>query len=489
MSTGKDRWDALSITRSSIVDRGRYCSELTIPSVLPRDETETETQELNYPYQSVGAYGTNNVASKLLLALFPPNGSFFQLRIDDALLPVILEEIGGKEKLDDTIRSAQKIIANEFESEGMRVDLFQLLQLLVITGNGVLYIPDSGPVQVYNILNFAVKRDPSGRIVELVLRDQIAKSILPEEIVAELERDGSSNSEDDTVTMYSHLIRNGDIFEFTQWAEALQLTDKTRSYPADDLPWIVPRWTAINNENYSRGLTEEFLGDLRTLDGLMEAILDLAAAAARLIILVNPNGYTTVDDIMNAINGEAIEGREEDIGTLKVDKVNDLRIVAEIAKGVEARLSKAFLLNSSVSRDAERVTAEEIRFLAKELEDALGGVYSILSEELQKPLIKRIVKRLRKANKLPKDTPGMSYTIVTGFDALGKGHDLAALDAFIQRATTQPEYPLIVEQREIIYRIAEATGVDPVGLIKSLEDIMATKQQNMMANAVQGGQA
>ena len=38
---------------------------------------------------------------------------------------------------------------------------------------------------------------------------------------------------------------------------------------------------------------------------------------------------------------------------------------------------RLLLLNSSVQRNAERVTAEEVRYMAQELETALGGVYSI----------------------------------------------------------------------------------------------------------------
>ncbi|WP_416142518.1 portal protein [Escherichia coli] len=44
--------------------------------------------------------------------------------------------------------------------------------------------------------------------------------------------------------------------------------------------------------------------------------------------------------------------------------------------------------NSAVQRTGERVTAEEIRYVASELEDTLGGVYSILSQELQLPLVR-----------------------------------------------------------------------------------------------------
>ena len=65
---------------------------------------------------------------------------------------------------------------------------------------------------------------------------------------------------------------------------------------------------------------------------------------------------------------------------LQTDKQYDLRVVVDAIQRFEERMSFAFLLNAAVQRDAERVTAQEIRYMANELETALGGVYSLLSQ-------------------------------------------------------------------------------------------------------------
>ena len=69
---------------------------------------------------------------------------------------------------------------------------------------------------------------------------------------------------------------------------------------------------------------------------------------------------------------------------------------------IETRLQFAFLLNSSIQRNAERVTASEIRFMAEDLEQALGGIYSILSQEFQLPFVMRKMAMMEKSKKLPK---------------------------------------------------------------------------------------
>ena len=79
-NTAKERYETLKADRQQFLDRARECSELTIPSLIP-DEGHNSTSELYSPFQSVGARGVNNLASKLLLLLLPPNSPFFRLQV------------------------------------------------------------------------------------------------------------------------------------------------------------------------------------------------------------------------------------------------------------------------------------------------------------------------------------------------------------------------------------------------------------------------
>jgi hypothetical protein len=69
--TAKQRYEKLQADRQHYLDRARECSELTIPTLIPDDGFESSS-ELYTPFQSVGARGVNNLASKLLLLLLPP---------------------------------------------------------------------------------------------------------------------------------------------------------------------------------------------------------------------------------------------------------------------------------------------------------------------------------------------------------------------------------------------------------------------------------
>ena len=109
-------------------------------------------------------------------------------------------------------------------------------------------------------------------------------------------------------------------------------------------------------------------------------------------------------------NGAIIEGQAQDVSVLQLNKFADFRIAYDSMNKIEGRLQYAFLLNASVTRDAE-VTAEEIRLMAAELESSLGGVYSILSQEFQLPFIMRKLRMMEKTGKLPQLPKKYSPTI------------------------------------------------------------------------------
>jgi hypothetical protein len=223
---------------------------------------------------------------------------------------------------------------------------------------------------------------------------------------------------------------------------------------------------------------EEYLGDLKSLEGLQQAIVEGAAAAAKILFLVNPNGVTDMKDLAEAENGAFREGMEQDVSVLQLQKYNDFRVAKDTADGIESRLSYAFLLNSAVQRGGERVTAEEIRYVANELESALGGIYSILSQELQLPLIRRLIYQMEKQKRLPVlPAKAVKPVIVTGLEALGRGNDLDKLDRFIAPIAQNPEGAARINWGDYYTRRGTALGIDMKGLIKSEDQIAAEQQQ------------
>ena len=227
------------------------------------------------------------------------------------------------------------------------------------------------------------------------------------------------------------------------------------------------------------------------LEALCKSVAQVAAVASNILYLVNPNAVTRISELSKAKSGDFIRGKIEDIQVLQVNKTSDLQIASAEIQQIEGRLSYAFLLNSAVQRHAERVTAEEIRYVASELEDTVGSIYSILSQELQLPLVKRFMTQMTREGAIP-DMPegakGVEPMIVTGIEALGRGHDLNNLDTFIRYAQVFPEaFQMNVKQAEILRQIATSLGIDAASVVKSDEEIQQEQmqmQQMQMAQQV-----
>jgi len=487
-STAASRYEKLAADeRRPYLDRARTCAELTIPTLFPPEGSNSSTK-FDTPYQGVGARGTNALASKLLLTLFPPHAPHFKFDIDELTLEEVTGTEGMQAEVDKALSAYTKRVMTDVESRGFRPTVFEALKHLVVGGNGTLYIPEEGPARFYSLEKYVCKRDPGGALLELILKENIAIAAVPEELRASVAQEGGDSSQDidDTVDLFTHVILMDGMFEVYQEINEKRVPGSEGTYPPERLPWIVLRFSKVDGEHYGRGHCEEYLGDLNALEELSKAVIEYTAIASRVFTFVRPNGTTNVRILQKAKNGDILQGNAEDITTMVLEKYNDFRAARETMQEIEQRLAFAFLLNTAIQRPGERVTAEEIRYMAQELESTLGGVYSVQSQELQLPVTKILIFQLVRAGKLEELPPEVTPKIVTGLDALGRGNDLAQLDAFIQGAMAlAPEAASsVINWQDYMTRRGAALGIDMSGLIKSPEQVQQEQNQaQMMAMA------
>lgn len=495
-TTCASRYASLESDRLTFLNRARQCSELTIPTLVP-PAAHSKSTIYYTPWQGIGARGVNNLASKLLLSLLPPNSPFFRLVVDDFTLDEMMGRPGAKSKVDEAFNKIERAVQTEIEGSNIRPSVFLALKHLIVAGNVLLYFPVDGGVRVHRLDSYVVKRDPMGNVLEIITKDRVNTSVLTSEerslLDAAMDPDKSYDDydSDDLVDLYTRICRHDGKWRLYQEINGKVVPGSEGIYPLDRSPMLALRWTAIDNEDYGRGYVEEYLGDLISLEGLSKAIVQASAAAAKVVFLINPNGVTRMKDVTKAESGDVVVGRAEDVSSLQTEKQADMRITYEATKTITERLSLAFLMQSGVQRQAERVTAEEIRYMAGELEDALGGVYSILSQEFQLPLVNRLMDRMTKQKKLPKLPKGIVQpAIVTGLEALGRGHDLNKYQMLLK--ALQPLGPEVLAKYmnpgDYISRVATSLGIDSKGLVKTDEEIAAQEQQMQQAQQMQSMQ-
>lgn len=481
--TARARYDRLKSDRDSYTKRAEDNAQFTIPALFPK-ESDNATTNYQLPNQSFGARGVNNLSSKLLLALFPPNATFFRLSMDSEVKESLeAQDPSMRQEVEESLMRMEQLILKYIENRQIRVTIKEALNQLIVAGNCLLFLPPKeGGAKLYRLRSYVVQRDALGTPLQIIATDKLTYATLPPDVQTLISKEAKEWKPDEEVTVYTHTYLEGDTYYSYQEAEGQLIQGTEQQYPKNKTPWLPLRFTKIDGESYGRSFVEEYLGDLKNLDGLQEAILNYAVIAAHILYLVNPAGLTQANKIAKASTGSFVKGRLDDIGILQLPKTNDMQTAKATIDALEQRLSYCFMLNSAVQRNAERVTAEEIRYVANELEDTLGGTYSILSQELQLPLVRCLLVQLESRGELPPLDDGIiEPAITTGLEALGRGHDLNKLQYLQKLIAENPGANQYINLGNFIKAYATSLGIDTLGLIKTQEEIQAEQQQAMMA--------
>ncbi len=484
----RERYSQLTRGRSQFLDTAVECSRLTLPYLIQEDLSSRPThQKLATPWQSIGAKSVVNLAAKLMLALLPPQTTFFKLQVrDDKLGVEFPREV--KSELDLSFSKMERMVMDYINASSDRVVVHQALKHLIVSGNALIFMGKDG-LKNYPLNRFVVDRDGDGNVCEIITKELISRKILGQDLPEPLPNspgdDGYTTGSDDhdvEVYTYFRLDDNGR-WVWHQEAFDMILPGSRSTAPKNTSPWLVLRFNTVDGEDYGRGRVEEFLGDIRSLEGLSQALVEGSAAAAKVVFLVSPSSTTKPATIAKAGNGAIVQGRPDDVAVIQVGKTADFRTAAEQIQQLERRISDGFLVLQV--RQSERTTAEEVRLTQMELEQQLGGLFSLLTVEFLVPYLNRtlhILQRNKEIPKIPKDM--VRPQIVAGVNALGRGQDQQSLIQFITTIaqTMGPEIMAkFLDPGEYIKRLAAAQGIDVLNLVKSEEQMQQELQAQQQA--------
>jgi hypothetical protein len=484
--SAKKRYDRLSSDRSQFLNSARQAADLTLPYLIREDETFTKgSRKLISPWQSTGAKGVVTLASKLMLALLPPQTSFFKLQVNDINLG---EELGPeiRSELDLSFAKIERTIMESIAASSDRVVVHQALKHLVVAGNALIFMGKDG-LKLYPLNRYVVDRDGNGNVIEIVTKETISKKLLKKSY-PDYKTEQPNSPSDDTSTsddecdIYTHVQLDNNRWIWHQEVYGQVLPKSMGKAPLDANPWLVLRFNHVDGEVYGRGRVEEFIGDLKSLEALSQALVEGSAAAAKIVFTVSPSSTTKPATLAKAGNGAIIQGRPDDIGVVQVGKTADFQTAYQMVGSLSQRLNEAFLVLNV--RDSERTTAEEVRMTQLELEQQLGGLFSLLTVEFLVPYLNRKLNVAQKTGEIPRLPKGdiVKPTIVAGINALGRGQDRESLGMFLQviAQTMGPEsIQQYINPDEVIKRLAAASGIDVLNLVKSMDERQAEQQQAM----------
>ena len=484
----RTRYNELASERAQFLDVANKCAELTLPYLM-KNEGDTATHSpLKTPWQSVGAKAVVTLASKLMLALLPPQTTFFKLQVrDDKLGQEIDPQI--RSEMDLSFSKMERMVMGYINSSNDRVVIHQAMKHLIVAGNSLIFMGKDG-LKNFPLNRYVLERDGNGNVIEIVTKELINRKLVdvPEPKPNEVSAGGGLNGRtgsgttDDDVEVYTHVKLDQKNGRWTWYQECLDKTlpNSRSTAPKNASPWLPLRFVSFDGEAYGRGRVEEFLGDLKSLEALSQALIEGSAAAAKVVFLVSPSSTTKPQTLAQAGNGAIIQGRPDDVQVVQVGKTADFKTAYEMANQLGQRISDAFMVLNI--RQSERTTAEEVRLTQLELEQQLGGMFSLLTDEFLKPYLERTLMVLQRSNQLPKLPKGIVRPeIVAGVNALGRGQDRESLIQFITTIsqTMGPEtLAKFINPDEYIKRLAAAQGIDYLNLVKSVSDVQQEQQQN-----------
>jgi len=475
MAHARNEYNKLSTNREQFLNVAYDCAELTIPTLLMRDENANYT-EFKTPWQSVGAKGVVTLSSKLMLGLLPPSTSFFKLQLDDSKLGIEIPP-EAKSEMDLSFAKIERQIMDSIAASSDRVQIFSAIKHLVVTGNSLLYMGKDG-MKVYPLNRYVVERDGNGNVIKIITKEKVSRDLVG---MVQLSTDVNKDDKgyDKNVEIYTCVKLTPKGWIWYQEVHDMLIPGSEGKAPKDKSPWLPLRFVTVDGEDYGRSRVEEFLGDLKSLEALMQALVEGSAAAAKVIFTVSPSSVTKPQSLAQAGNGAIIQGRPDDVGVVQVGKTADFQTAFQLANVLEKRLSEAFLILNV--RQSERTTAEEVRMTQMELEQQLGGLFSLLTTEFLIPYLSRKMHTLTKSKQIPSIPKTlMKPTIVAGINALGRGQDRDALVQFVTTiAQTMGPQALAqyIKPDEAIKRLAAAQGIDILNLVKTMQELQQEQEQ------------
>jgi hypothetical protein len=390
--------------------------------------------------------------------------------------------ITAQEITDALAEGERKVTRGLDQTPGFRPMLYVLLQNLIALGNVVLHLPeDNSPVRLYNIRNYCVRRTGTGELKQLIIRQCLMFDELDPKVQESVKahKGGGRFNKDSKVHLFKMIARDSSGgYDVSQWVDDIRLPKEFDGYykTYDDLPYRVLTWKILPEADYGTGLVEDYAGDFSALSALSEAQVKAAVLASEFRWMVRPNGMTTAEDLEDSENGSVIPGTPEDVNIVDSKKAQDIVAIQGVNAEYITRIGRGFLLGSAITRQAERVTAEEIRMQATELETSLGGAYSRIALEVQAPVGRWLLTK----QKLSLRNTQIVMTIVTGLDALSRSGDLDALRGALQDlgniGMLSPEMRATLKLSAIASTIFNGHGLAKDKFVYSEQEIQQSQQ-------------
>ncbi len=490
-------FEAMNAAREPRLDHVRKMALLACPSVAP-EENRTSNDELENPWQNMGTSGMENLTGRSLLSLFPPGIAWYRfrpsalMRSDPGISPEVYAAVAG-------LLSAREIVTlDKLESTNYRLAKRTALEDLLVAGASLCHFNDDYKLRRFRYDQWVAKRGSDGSLLWYVIQEkkdvaELTKS--QREIAGVKEEDAEAEDQARIRDLYTKVNWEPD----TKRWHIRQELNKNLLAESDEIvcPYIPAGYRETSGENYPRSFLDNRIAGLRSYNTLKKYELDIAENMAFILPVADtgkgwqPSDWLKRSGVPTAgrVTGNKVDG----LALLETEKQRDLAGVHQVAEDLKTELGRAMLMLTEAMPTGDRVTAQAVRGVARELEGALGGVYSHIAEQLQRPFLERLIFQMERDNLLPvipaelRDMQAVEIT--TGIAALSRQQDLDNLITAIQILSPMPGVLETLNLSVVADRVFASLMVDRKGLVLTPAQInanlQAQAQQQITSDAAQ----
>ncbi len=508
-------------------DEADICAGLTLPYLKPdcaswMKKTKVGNQTVGCPRGIMNAHAVSTLASKLSGVLLPHTNGAFRLEVaanaritapDPSGEGTVELELGEREQreLEQYLTRVTRWIYTEIGHRALRQVLEEAERSAIVCSMGLIHMPRGQKARGFRFDQFVINTDGFGNLLELIVRQRLGFKALPDVVRSTLiqKNQGSPEKlqalESQDFDFFTVVERtpgeeeNG-VANFIEYQECLDemvpgtLTEYGPKRKLRRIPWILVPWRRIADSMYPTSLVSERKSIHAQHEGLSAALQLIAIMASDRKRVVKP-GFNDPDEFNESPAGSTIQGdpAPSAMGVTGLGDVGDVQWLTQLNAITMSFLQRVYgVYDTSSVEPVERRTGIEASMIARELNAANQGVYSLHVELVQIPIIELLLDEALNeeallGTALKKLRSAINPRVIGGLDALGRDDEAGGWAKFYGLVRAAQESGFSARSNEsILYReMAAVCGVNLGGIALNEDELMQRAQADVMTPIAQ----
>lgn len=503
--------------RMTTLETARQVSSFIDPTLLP-PTNHMPNQPWPAPNQSLGSRGNMTLAGKFHAVMLTPGDPFIEYplpawyRHDPSNTPEDIRANEAKLRARQLIahhvlihgnykrnRRATRPAGAFYNAEAMA------LRLLDACGDILQFFDRDYRLHNFRLDQYTTRRDSSGQVLFHTIREAIDPKALGADEQEAIRKAGDGDilnkamASDRLSYRYTHVEYQPEGRNWVITQETLGATTYTDEETVS--PYISTPFFLSPSADYGTGLSQMLRGSLGSYDELTLKIREMAAVQASSRYGIDEGSSVTQDDYINTPPGGFIpncrieNGKVVDIAPITMVDTQDIASIAVVMNDQRQLLESAYLMASGVGsvQGRDRVTATERAQIAAELNDALGGMYAPVVDNMLVPLAERLEAQCESDNLFPEsievDADLVHPAVLTGLQQVTRERKKQSIIELVNASQfLGEEAQMAINPSGTLRELATLMGVDENRqIVRSQAEIDRMRRQRMAEEA--GAQA